>query len=230
MLSKKNQLALFAILSLLILVAIISVGFYYYSNSGQENNETVQARVGEKALILQVRSLNRLETVEEKIRSEIQVEFSKEVIEIFGITILEDSKVQTVEVTGNVVAGIDLSKVEEKDVEVDLNEKSLKITFPQPEIFTTEIIAEETKVVDDEESISVRLKTVYDSRLQTELSNTFLREINSKGKQSLRKAACQDEILEKARNSAQDNFKNIFQKSGFEKITVEFSDQENSCI
>lgn len=229
MLSKKNFYLFFGGVIVIILVVILSVGFYYSNYPDQKNPESVTTKISDKALILQVRSLNRIETIEEKIQSEIEVEFSKEVIEIFGITILEDSKVQTIKVTGIVIAGIDLSKIEEGDIDSNLSEKSILITLPQPEIFTTEIIAEETKVVDDEESISVRLKTVYDSRLQTELSNTFLREINTKGKQSLRDAACQDKIMEKARKNAEENLRNLFQKSGFEKITVEFSDVENNC-
>ncbi len=114
---------------------------------------------------------------------------------------------------GQVIAGIDLSQISEQNISIE--DKNIKLTLPAPEIFVTKLDEQQTSVYDR----SKGLLTKGNQNLETEARQA--------AEVSIREAACEGGILDKAKKNAQDQLKTLLEALGF--VQVEVVIPEGSC-
>lgn len=185
-----------AILSLLLLIGFVATQRFRHPSSFEVN-------VDRNAVITQIRSLGRLETASFTIEQIIDAQtnetnaFTKL---LFGDQILLIAH-------GEVIAGVDFASFSPNDIKID--GKSIKLTLPAPSIFIVALDNEKTKVYDRRQGILRR----NDTQLEAEAR---------KGAEAaIRKAACEGDILEKAKEHAQAQITSLLKGLGFEEVTLE---------
>ena len=109
-------------------------------------------------------------------------------------------------VHGEVVAGIDFSNLKPGDVKVD--GRSVQLHLPAPEVFSTRIDNEKTRVY----SRQTGLLVPTDPNLETE--------VRQEAERQLQEAALADGILKTAQQNATSNLNGLLQGLGFEKIEL----------
>ncbi len=101
-----------------------------------------------EAIIRQVQPLSRLETTSYVIERVIEAKQS----DSFWPDWLRGDRLLLV-AHGTVIAGVDLSKLRPEDVIVDNEKKTIQITLPAPEILTSSLSNERTRVYDRQRGI-----------------------------------------------------------------------------
>ena len=109
-------------------------------------------------------------------------------------------------VHGEVVAGIDFSNLKPGDVKVD--GRAVQLHLPTPEVFSTRIDNEKTRVY----SRQTGLLVPTDPNLETE--------VRQEAERQLQEAALADGILKTAQQNAASNLNGLLQGLGFEKIEL----------
>src|ERR1700685_3137832 len=107
-------------------------------------------------------------------------------------------------VHGEVVAGIDFSNLKPGDVKVD--GRSVQLHLPAPEVFSTRIDNEKTRVY----SRQTGLLVPTDPNLETE--------VRQEAERQLQESALAGGILQTARQNAASNLNGLLQGLGFEKV------------
>lgn len=164
--------------------------------------------VSSQTVIKQIRSLNRLETSSYTIEKIIDAGTTGNKFEqfLYGDRILLIAH-------GQVIAGFDMGKVEEEDIEV--NGDTLKITMPPPEILVTKLDSDQTRVYDRQQG----LLTKGDENLESEA--------RSEAEKVIKDAACQGGILNEASKNARNQLTSLFKGLGFVTVVVEIP--QGSC-
>ena len=109
-------------------------------------------------------------------------------------------------VYGEVTAGVDLGKIQ--DGQFDINGKSVVMTLPAPEIFSTRIDNERTRVYSRETG----LFTAPDPNLESDMRKEAERQI--------RQAALDGSILKSAATNARTTLKTFLEGLGFDHVEV----------
>lgn len=150
-------------------------------------------------LVLEVQQLNKLETASLTLEKIVRATRDNDRLAgVFGETILFVA-------VGKVVAGIDLSKLNDFDIEV-ISSDTVKIHLPSSEIFDV--------ILDNKKSyMAYRGKGVFaqtDSRFETV--------VRDQSQEALKKNAIESEILHTADINAQDSVRKLLEKLGLKKI------------
>lgn len=155
-------------------------------------------------VLLAVRSLARLETV--AYHMERVIDLKQRYMRMFGL-IGADDWILLIAV-GDAVAGIDLAKLRDEDVQVETNPRSVRIRLPPAEL------------------LSVRLdngRTYVHSR-KTEMMAERSQEIETRarrlGEDSIRNAALESGILERAQQGAEQTLTTLARSMGFERVEI----------
>lgn len=111
-------------------------------------------------------------------------------------------------VHGDSVAGIDLAKLKPEDVRIDAAAHSIHVTLPDPQLFTTSIDNQHTRVY----ARTTGLLVPVDPNLETET--------RAKAQDQLQKAALADGILDAARKNARSTVAMLLYSLGFEQVDV----------
>jgi uncharacterized protein (DUF3084 family) len=169
--------------------------------TGRELTITDQA----PAVIASIQRLQRLETVNysmDKI-----VEGAKE--STYLPDFLAGDRLLLV-VHGQVIAGVDLSKLQPSDVIIDTTSKvhSVRVKMPQPEIFIATLDNAGTHVY----SRATGLLVPEDSNLESETRQKAIEEV--------KQAALDNGILNKARDNAKSTLTTLLQSLGFQQISI----------
>lgn len=183
----------------LVAVLLFAVIVYLYL-SAQRSKSRVD--VSRTAVIKELRSINRLETAMYTIEKivDAQTATTGKIQEfLFGDKLLLIAH-------GEVIAGIDLSKLEESNM--NIQEKNISITLPAPEILIVSIDNAKTKVYDRRTGILSK----GDKDLEAEA--------RAEAEQSIRKAACEAGILDQAAENARKQLTALFRAVAFETITI----------
>jgi len=159
-------------------------------------------------VITHVNALGRLETTEYVMQTVVDLENDPSTLweQVFG----SDKLILVAE--GEVVAGFDLEQIKPQDIMVE--ETSVTISLPSPEILYSRIDNEKTFVYERKTGLFVKPDQTLESRAR-QLSEEALIEW-----------ATQRDILEKARRDGQLQIENLLRSLGFTKITVEFKERE----
>jgi len=191
----KRILQIFAVLVILGLI-----GFVITSRFRHPSSFTV--KVDRTAVITQMRSLARLETASFTIEQVIDAQTNDTgVIQkfLFGDKILLIAH-------GQVIAGVDLSQISQKDIAIDGT--SIAIELPKPEIFITTLDNSKTKVYDRNQGVLKRNDTELESAAREE------------AEKAIYMAACEGGILDVAAQNAKRNITALLQGLGFELVQI----------
>lgn len=105
-------------------------------------------------------------------------------------------------------AGVDLTQLQEDDVEIDLDARSIRLTLPPPEITYVALDNEATQVYDRDTGILTRGDDQLESRARQEAERI------------LREDAIGAGILDEARRSAILGLRNFLQTLGFDDVRI----------
>lgn len=154
-----------------------------------------------KTVIRELRALNRLETASFTIEKVVDAGTKGNVFQefLYGDRILLIAH-------GEVIAGFDLSQLQDDDVKVDGT--SITLTLPKPEILVTKLDSSQTRVYDRRQG--VLSKGNKDLESQARLA----------AEQTIQEAACQGEILQEASNNARRQLSALLKALGFITITI----------
>lgn len=154
------------------------------------------------AVVKEMRKLNRLETASFTIEKIIEAGTQGNAFNqfLFGDQILLIAH-------GEVIAGFDLSQMEEDQIEITGSE--LKIQLPPPQILVIRLDNDMTRVYDRQQG----LLTKGNDELESEARVAAELEIKN--------AACQANILQEASTNARNQLTALFKAVGFETVIID---------
>jgi hypothetical protein len=154
------------------------------------------------AVVLRMQSLARLETQSFTIEKVIEAEKDGNVFQdvLFGDRILLIAQ-------GDVLAGIDLGKLRDEDVDVR-EDDSVRVVLPESEVFVATLDNEATRVYDREQGVLSR----GDAQLETAARRAAERAIFQ--------AACDQGILERAADEAREQIEALLGLLEFQDVAV----------
>lgn len=155
-----------------------------------------------QTVIKQVQSLSRLETSSFTIEKIIDAGTTGNKLQQF---FLGDRLLLVAH--GTVIAGFDMAKMKEKDIEVKGD--TLKLTLPAPEILVTTLNNEQTRVYDRQRGVLTR----GDNNLESEA--------RKEAESLIREAACTGGILNEATKNARNQLTAMFKSMGFVTVIIE---------
>jgi hypothetical protein len=157
--------------------------------------------VSQPTVVHQIQALERLETVSYSMDKIISGERENPILPAF----LAGDKLLLV-VHGEVIAGVDLSKLQPSDVAV--SGRNVTIHLPTAEIFTTSLDNTKTRVYSRETG----LFSVPDPNLESE--------VREEAERQLRTAALQDGVLGRASENARHTLTTLLNGLGFESVVI----------
>lgn len=178
----------------LLIVGIISVKNFFAPKSEFNTNSA--------AVVKEMRALNRLETASFTLEKVIDNGASGNQLQeiLFGDRILLIAH-------GEVVAGFDLSSFSDKNVSVD--GRTIRITLPPPQILSTKLDSQQTRVYDRRQG----LLSGRDKDLESKARAT--------AETSIHDAACKGNILDEASKNARNQLTALFKTLGFTTVIID---------
>jgi hypothetical protein len=157
--------------------------------------------------IKQIQNLNRLETSSFSIERVIEANVARSNIldTILGERLLLIA-------SGNVVAGVDMSKLKESDVIISPDGKSITLTLPPSEIFFKALDNQRTRVYDRQTRIGTQIFGGENKDLETQA--------RLEGENSILQAACEGGIMQKAADEAQRSMEQFLRLLKFQEVQV----------
>jgi len=153
--------------------------------------------------ILQIRSLNRLETQSFSVERvvEAKVERGNPLDLLLGDRLLLIA-------SGDVVAGVDLSKLRDSDVVVSADGKSIQIKLPPSEIFSKSLNNDRTRVYDRQQGLLASGNKDLETQARVAAESEILN------------AACEGNVMQKAADEAQRSIEQFLRLLDFATVTV----------
>lgn len=192
----------------LILGAAAFVLFVRHATSGLWNE--IAAKLTQRSLSVDtslptvVNKIQRLERLESVVYNMDKVVEGSRQSTYFPDFLVGDKLLLVVH--GQTIAGIDLSKLQASDVQI--NGRTIQVHLPQPEIFATTIDNAKTRVYSRETGLFV----AADPNLETE--------VRTKAQQDLQQSAISDGILDTARKNAAATLTTMLLGLGFDQVQV----------
>lgn len=180
----------------------IAAGFGLLQLSSFVRGGPVHIKFDQPTVVRQIRGLERLETVSYSMDKIVSGERQNPILPQF----LAGDRLLLV-VHGEVVAGVDLSKVQPGDVTV--SGTAVSVHLPAAEIFTTSLDNAKTKVY----SRDTGLFSSPDPNLEGE--------VREEAERQLRTAALDDGILKTADANARQTITNILKSLGFANVEID---------
>jgi hypothetical protein len=192
-----------------VLLAVVAIGalvwaftgFGLYQVSRMLRGGQVHIAVDQPTVIRQIRALQRIETVSYTMDKIISGERENPILPKF----LAGDRLLLM-VHGEVIAGVDLSKLQPGDVTVSGH--TVSIHLPNAEIFTTRLDNEKTKVY----SRDTGLFSTPDPELEGE--------VRLEGERQLQASALQDGVLKTAETNARQTVSSLLNGLGFTNVDI----------
>jgi hypothetical protein len=156
-------------------------------------------------VILAIRDLARLETANYHI--ERVIELADQQSRLFGLLHAKDALMLVA--VGDVVAGVDLTKIGDADITADWAKRSVHVKLPPPEVFSVTLDNARTHVVTRTTDTLANRREDLEGVARTN------------AEASMRTAAIDAGILDRARTSAQHAVTELLRALGFETVTVD---------
>lgn len=189
-----------------IFIVIISILFIAVLFNWQQFFPSAKylAHHDQSAVIKEIQTLGRLETTQFTMEKVIDLETGGNSFEqfLFGDRILLIAY-------GQVIAGVDLSRVTTEQVQVEGNQ--LILNLPKTEIFVSDLNEDKTRVYDRQKGLLTKGDTQLESAARQEAEKV------------IRNAACEGDILTIAAENAQKQLETLFKSVGFEKVEVKIA-------
>jgi hypothetical protein len=158
------------------------------------------------SVVVAVRQLARLET--SSYHMERVIELADKQTHLFGLLDAKDALLLVA--VADVTAGVDMEKLGDGDVSVDPVTKHVKIRVPAPEIFSVALDNGRTRVVS-------RTTDAFATRKES-----LEGEARSEAEASMRDAAIESGILERARTGAERALRDLLRALGFDAVELEW--------
>jgi len=221
----KAKSALTTIGIIFIVIIITAIGTIFVENYIKKDQSQVTVNIDKVVIVQEVKKLSKLETIKQVMQRDVEVTLNMGDFTAFGWTLLENKHTQKVAATGDVTAGIDLSKIKDGDVVISDDKKTLTITLPAPEILAVNTIEDKTNIIKDDLTLLFRLSSLSaDKRLEAE--NLLKKQIDTAQKTAMVDAACaknsdNKNVLDLANDSLKTSaLSGIFGTMLFDKIEI----------
>jgi hypothetical protein len=161
-----------------------------------------------RTVIKQVQSLNRLETAQFTIEKVIDAGTNGNIFQqfLFGDKLLLIAQ-------GDVIAGVDMTKVKENDIQIDNN--AVRLTLPSPEILIATLNNDQTRVYDRKTGLLTKGDKDLEAKAREQATKI------------IRQAACDGHILDTASTNARNQLTALLKSLGF--ATVIITIPQTSC-
>jgi hypothetical protein len=192
-----------------LILILLGLGVYFLVGFIRHVGESRYVyRASSETVIKEIRSLNRLETASFTIEKVIDAGTGGGSLQqfLFGDRLLLIAH-------GSVIAGFDLAKIQETDVQVE--DTTLRLTLPPPQILVTTLDPKETRVYDRRTGLLNKGDKDLETEARTEAENIITQ------------AACTGGILQEAEKNARNQLSVLFKGLGF--TTVVFTIPQGVC-
>lgn len=186
------------VLLLIVIGAILLIGYLIFSRY----SNSFSVRMSRTTVIKELRELQRLETASFTIEKVIDAGTDGNRFQeiLFGDRILLIAH-------GEVIAGFDLSKLKANDIVIE--DRTLRLTLPAPEILVTTLNSDETRVYDRQQGLLSRGDKDLESQARLE------------AERAIREAACQGKILDEASKNARNQLTALFKTMQFTTVIID---------
>jgi hypothetical protein len=161
------------------------------------------------AVVTAIRDVARLEATSYHV--EKVVEASTAQSRLWGLLNAKDALLLVA--AGDVVAGVDLAKVRDDDVRVDVAGRTVHLTLPAPEVLSSTLDQRATHVY----SRSTDVLATRNEQLEGDARRQAEVEIG--------KAAVEEGILDRARESADRTLRALLRALGYERVDLKWADR-----
>ncbi len=158
-------------------------------------------------VVIAIRDMAKLEAT--SFHVEKVVEASDEQSHLWGMVQAKDAVLLVA--VGDVVAGVDLSKVRDEDVRVDPETHTLHVRLPAPEVTSSTLDEHATHVY-------ARSTDIFAKR-----NEQLEGEARRSAEEQMRKAAIDGGILDRARTSAERTLRALFRSLGYKDVDLEWA-------
>ena len=157
-------------------------------------------------VITQVRELSRLEGVSYHVERVVDLHDSQQ--SLFGLVKAEDAILLVA--SGDVVAGVDLSRLEPGDITISADKQTVTIHLPPGEVFSARLDSEHTYVHTRKTDLLAKRKESLES------------EARQAAEKTLQSAAEDAGIVKKAEESVSRTVRSLVRALGFADVRVDF--------
>lgn len=157
------------------------------------------------SVLIAVRDLGRLETVAFHMERVIDLKDRQSLF--FGAIAVEDAILLVA--AGEVLAGVDLAKLAESDIQIDPSTKAVQLTLPSPEILSVRLDSQRTYV----HSRHTDLLAVRELDLETRA--------RQHAEEAIRAAAIEAGILRRARQNASQVLNALLRSLGYPRVELQ---------
>jgi hypothetical protein len=189
-------------------IACALAGFVWHWLSPPRETAEERSLRATPGVVMAIRDVARLEATSFHI--EKVVEATDRQSRLWGFVQAKDALLLVA--VGDVVAGVDLTKVRDGDVRVDATKGAVTIRLPPPEIVSSTLDERATHVY----SRSTDALAQRDEQLEGEARRA--------AEEQMRKVALDEGILEKARVSTERTLRGLLRALGYERAEIEFRD------
>lgn len=159
------------------------------------------------SVVVAVRDLARLETAEMHIERVIDLTDRQE--RLFGLVQAEDAILLVA--AADVVAGVDLSELEEQDVQVDNEGRAVRLTLPTPRVLSTRLDSDRTYVHTRRTDALARRREDLETRARQE------------AERSMEAAALEAGLLDRARTNSGRTVEALVRSLGFRRVEIRWA-------
>jgi len=154
-----------------------------------------------RTVIKQIKSLNRLETAQFTIEKVIDAGSNGNIFQqfLFGDKLLLIAQ-------GDVIAGVDMTKMKDNDIQID--NTAIRLTLPPPEILIATLNNDQTKVYDRRTGLLTKGDKDLESKARDQATKI------------IRQAACDGHILDTASANARNQLTALLKSLGFETVII----------
>lgn len=186
------------VIGVIIAFAIFFIGYTVMSRY----NNSFSVRMSKTTVVKEMRELNRLETASFTIEKVVDAGTTGNQFQeiLFGDRILLIA-------SGQVIAGIDLSKLKSSDITIQ--DRTLRIVLPAPEILVTTLNNEDTRVYDRRLGLLNRGNSSLESKARLE------------AEKAITQAACQGKILDEAAKNTRNQLTALFKAMQFTTVIID---------
>lgn len=195
---------------LVLVAALVAITTAIVVSRGEahEASRAVEVR-GSPGVVVAIRDLARLEATSFHI--EKVVEASDAQSRLWGFVQAKDALLLVA--VGDVVAGVDLGKLRDEDVQVGDGGRSVRVRLPAPEVFSATLDERATHVY----SRSTDVLAARNEQLEGAARRS--------AEEQMRKAAIEGGILERAKTSADATLRALLRSLGYASIDLDWADR-----
>lgn len=186
------------VIGVIVAFVIFFVGYTVISRY----SDSFSVRMSKTTVIKELRELNRLETAQFTIEKVVDAGTTGNQFQeiLFGDRILLIA-------SGQVIAGVDLSKLKSSDITIQ--DRTLRLVLPSPEILVTTLNNEDTRVYDRRLGLLNRGNSSLESKARLE------------AEKAITQAACQGKILDEAAKNARNQLTALFKAMQFTTVIID---------